>query len=125
MRPPVSVDFTVDETVQPLTEAPCVILSNCLGATLSMWDAQVRDLVRRFRVIRYDTRGHGNSPVALGPYTIDDLVNDVLALLDHLGLRRVHFVGLSLGGMTGLRLAARHSVDLRTRILGGGSLVPL
>lgn len=58
--------------------------------------------------MRYDTRGHGASPVAIGPYTIEDLVDDVVALLDRLGLESAHFVGLSLGGMTGMRLAARH-----------------
>ena len=85
-----------------------MVLSNSLGATMAMWDAQVPELARRFRVLRYDTRGHGHSPVPPGPYTIDDLADDVIALLDHLGLARVHFAGLSLGGMTGIRLAARN-----------------
>jgi len=64
-------------------------------------------LSRHFRVLRYDIRGHGRSPVIPRPSSIDDLADDVVALLDRLGLHQVHFVGLSIGGMTGMRLAAR------------------
>jgi 3-oxoadipate enol-lactonase len=88
-------------------DAPVVVLSTSLGATRAMWDAQVPALAERFRVITYDTRGHGESPVPAGPYTIDDLVDDLLALLDEVGAGRAHVAGLSLGGMTGMRLAAR------------------
>jgi 3-oxoadipate enol-lactonase len=87
--------------------APVVVLSNSLGATRAMWDPQVPALAERFRVITYDTRGHGDSPAPVGPYTLDDLVDDVVALLDRVGARRAHVVGLSLGGMTAMRLAAR------------------
>jgi len=87
--------------------APVVVLSNSLGSTWAMWDANLAALEKRFRVVRYDTRGHGSSPVPDGPYSIDDLADDVLALIDRLGVERAHFVGLSLGGMTGMRLAAR------------------
>jgi 3-oxoadipate enol-lactonase len=72
-----------------------------------MWDPQVPALTEQFRVVRYDTRGHGRSPVPDGDYTIDDLTDDVVALLDRLGVDRVHVAGLSIGGMTALRLAAR------------------
>jgi 3-oxoadipate enol-lactonase len=89
-------------------DAPALVLANSLGATLRMWDKQVEPLTRSFRVVRFDTRGHGGSPVPRGPYTIDDLAGDVVAMLDRLGLERAHFVGLSLGGMTGMRLAACH-----------------
>ncbi|WP_324278088.1 3-oxoadipate enol-lactonase [Blastococcus brunescens] len=88
-------------------DAPVVVLSNSLGATRAMWDPQVPALAERFRVITYDTRGHGRSPVPHGPYSLDDLVDDVVALLDRLGVGRAHVAGLSLGGMTGMRLAAR------------------
>ena len=88
-------------------DAPVVVLSNSLGATRAMWDPQVAALAERFRVIGYDTRGHGESPAPAGPYSSDDLVDDVVALLDRLGVQRAHVAGLSLGGMTALRLAAR------------------
>ncbi|GLW06034.1 3-oxoadipate enol-lactonase [Microtetraspora sp. NBRC 13810] len=86
--------------------APPLLLASSLGTTAAMWDPQVAELAARFRVIRYDHRGHGGSPVPAGPYTIADLGADVLALLDHLGIGRAHFAGLSLGGMTGMWLAA-------------------
>jgi 3-oxoadipate enol-lactonase len=88
--------------------APVVVLSNSLGSTHRMWDAQVAELEKRFRVVRYDTRGHGASPVPDGPYSIDDLADDLIALLDRLDVERAHVVGLSLGGMTAMRFAARH-----------------
>jgi 3-oxoadipate enol-lactonase len=88
-------------------DAPVVVLSNSLGATRGMWDPQVPALAERFRVVTYDTRGHGESPSPSGEYTIDDLTDDVVALLDRLGVERAHVAGLSLGGMTALRLAAR------------------
>ena len=86
-------------------EGPPLVLSNSLGATLQMWNPQVKALSEHFRVIRYDTRGHGGSETPPGPYTIDDVGNDVGDLLDHLGLESAHFAGLSLGGMTGMWLA--------------------
>jgi 3-oxoadipate enol-lactonase len=72
-----------------------------------MWDPQVPRLAERFRVVRYDTRGHGSSPAPAGDATIDDLADDVVALLDRLGVAQAHVAGLSIGGMTGLRLAVR------------------
>ena len=97
----------VSHTVAGPEDAPVVVLSNSLGATRAMWDPQVPALAERYRVVSYDTRGHGASPAPAGPYTLDDLVDDVLALLDRVGAERAHVVGLSLGGMTALRLAAR------------------
>lgn len=98
----------VHHVVTGPADAPVVVLSNSLGSTTSMWDAQADSLAEHFRVVRYDTRGHGGSPVPDGPYDIDDLTDDVIALLDALGIEKAHFVGLSLGGMTGMRLAARN-----------------
>ena len=84
--------------------APVVMLSNSLGTDLAMWEAQMPRLTRDHRVLRYDTRGHGQSAVAAGPCTIERLGRDVVALLDQLALDRVTFCGLSLGGMTGMWL---------------------
>jgi 3-oxoadipate enol-lactonase len=85
--------------------APVLAFSNSLGATLSMWDPQVSAFEKQFRVLRYDTRGHGQSSVTPGPYAIEQLARDVLALLDELKLDRVYFCGLSMGGQTGMWLA--------------------
>lgn len=107
-------------------DAPVVVLSNSLGSTHRMWDAQADALAEHFRVVRYDTRGHGDSPVPEGPYSIDDLTDDVVALLDELGVEKAHFVGLSLGGMTGMRLAARHPerVERLVVLCTGAHLTP-
>jgi 3-oxoadipate enol-lactonase len=85
--------------------APVLVFSNSLGATLSMWDPQIPAFQKQFRVLRYDTRGHGQSSVTPGPYTIERLARDVVALLDQLQLDRVYFCGLSMGGQTGMWLA--------------------
>lgn len=107
-------------------DGPTVLLSNSLGSTHRMWDAQISELEDRFRVIRYDTRGHGDSPVPTGSYTIDDLADDVIALLDRLGVESCHVVGLSLGGMTAMRLAARNPerVDRVVLLCTGAQLPP-
>ncbi|MBA1203474.1 3-oxoadipate enol-lactonase [Pseudomonas capeferrum] len=81
--------------------APVLILSNSLGTNLHMWDTQIPMWTQHFRVLRYDTRGHGESLVSEGPYSIEQLGKDVLALLDALGIARAHFCGLSMGGLIG------------------------
>jgi 3-oxoadipate enol-lactonase len=86
--------------------APVVVLSHSLGTNLSLWDPQAKALEARFRVLRYDIRGHGRSELTPGPYTIEQLGGDVLALLDALSLERVHFCGLSIGGLIGMWLGA-------------------
>lgn len=80
---------------------PVLVLSNSIGTTLHMWDEEVPALSQRYRVLRYDTRGHGGSGVAPGAYSLDRLGRDVLELMDALGIARAHFLGLSLGGFTG------------------------
>ena len=87
-------------------DAPVLVLSNSLGTTLGMWDPQVSALRERFRLLRYDIRGHGGSPAPPGPYAIEDLGRDVISLLDGLGIGRASFCGLSVGGMTGMWLAS-------------------
>lgn len=84
--------------------APVLVFSNSVGTTLAMWDPQIPALASRFRILRYDTRGHGQSEVTPGPYTITQLGRDVVALLDSLSIERAHFCGLSMGGATGMWL---------------------
>ncbi len=97
--------------------APALIFSNSLGANFSMWDPQIPQLQNRFRVVRYDTRGHGQSSVAPGPYSIEQLGRDVLALLEHLKLNRVFFCGLSMGGQTGMWLGLNAADRLHRLVL--------
>jgi 3-oxoadipate enol-lactonase len=88
--------------------APVVALSCSLGTDRSMWDPQLPALGERFRVLRYDLRGHGASPVPKGPYSIADLGSDLIALLDRLELQTVYLCGVSIGGMLSLWTAAHH-----------------
>jgi len=83
-------------------DGPALLLSNSLSSDLSMWDDQVPVWARRFRVIRYDQRGHGGSVVSPPPYTMDRLGRDVVGIMDALGVERAHWCGLSLGGMVGM-----------------------
>jgi 3-oxoadipate enol-lactonase len=98
----------VNYAISGADDAPAVVLSGSLGSDLRMWDAQAAALSDHWRVIRYDHRGHGQSPAPPGPYSLEELGADAVALLDGLGVARAHVVGLSLGGMVGLWLAAHH-----------------
>ncbi|MGY8817789.1 MAG: 3-oxoadipate enol-lactonase [Pseudomonadales bacterium] len=93
-------------------DAPLLVLSNSLGTTLEMWDSQVTAFSEHFRVLRYDTRGHGGSSTTPGPYTIEQLSYDVLALVDSLGVNRFAFCGLSMGGLIGQWLGINASERL-------------
>jgi 3-oxoadipate enol-lactonase len=97
--------------------APVLLLSNSLGTALEMWDPQIPAFAERFRVLRYDMRGHGRSPVPPGPYSIAELGRDVLALLDANGVDRVRFCGLSMGGMTGMWLGCHAPERLEKLVL--------
>ena len=92
---------------------PWLLLCNSLGTDLHMWDAQVPALAQRFRVLRYDRRGHGESTTPPPPYSLADLGGDALALLDALAIERAHFCGLSIGGLVGqwLGIHAGHRFD--------------
>jgi len=90
-------------------DAPSILLSNGLATTHRLWDAQVAFLARRYKVIRYDTRGHGQSDVPAGPYRLEQLVDDALAVLNHFDVAEAAFMGISLGGMTGIGLALAQS----------------
>jgi 3-oxoadipate enol-lactonase len=87
-------------------DAAVLVVSNSLGTTPRMWDDQAPVLLERFRLLRYDHRGHGYSPVPPVPYTIDDLGRDILVLLDRLRIERFSFCGLSVGGAVGMWLAS-------------------
>jgi 3-oxoadipate enol-lactonase len=100
-----------------LADAPVVLLSNSLGTSMAMWDPQMEVLARRFRVLRYDSRGHGASGVPAGSYSLDRLGRDVIELLDAFELAQVDFCGLSLGGMIGQWLGYRAPDRLRRVVL--------
>src|SRR5260370_32603789 len=100
----ISINFEIDGP----ESAPWLVLSNSLMTNLSMWDDQVAELKKSFRIVRYDQRGHGGTQATEGPYSFDLLVADVVALLDALSIKRAHFAGISMGGMTALFLAQRH-----------------
>ncbi|WP_128548131.1 bifunctional 3-oxoadipate enol-lactonase/4-carboxymuconolactone decarboxylase PcaDC [Larkinella soli] len=97
--------------------SPVLIFSNSLGAEMMMWDELVPLLLPYFRVLQYDTRGHGGSEVPPGPYAIDQLGQDVIDLMDRLGIRQAAFCGLSMGGLTGQWLAIHHPDRIRKLVL--------
>jgi 3-oxoadipate enol-lactonase len=98
----------VREDAGPAPDAPVLLLSNSLAASMRMWDPQVPLLTRRYRLLRYDTRGHGESEAPAGDYDFPLLVEDMAAVLDSAGVARAAVMGLSLGGMTALGFALAH-----------------
>jgi 3-oxoadipate enol-lactonase len=98
-------------------DAPTLVLSNSLGTNLSLWDPQLPVFTQRFRVLRYDSRGHGQTSATQGEYSVELLGRDVLQLLDSLNLQRVNFCGLSIGGMTGMWLAVNAPQRLERLVL--------
>jgi 3-oxoadipate enol-lactonase len=110
-----SVDVHHEFTGSP--DSPVLVLAGPLGSTLEIWEPLVDPLAERFRVLRYDHRGHGRSPVPHGSYAIEDLAVDVVTLLDRLGVERAAFCGLSLGGMVGIWLAAHIPERLSSLVL--------
>ena len=100
----ISINYQIDGP----EGAPWLILSNSLLTNLSMWDEQAAELAKSCRVLRYDQRGHGGTQATDGKYSFDMLVADVVALMDALSIKRAHFAGISMGGMTALFLGQRH-----------------
>lgn len=98
-------------------DLPPLVFSNSLGTELRIWDGVVERLAGRYRMLRYDKRGHGLSEVPPGPYSMVDHVEDLTALLDHLGIGRTAIVGLSVGGIIAQGLAARHPERLAALVL--------
>ena len=114
-----SESFNVE--IEGPDDAPVLMLSNSLGTNLHMWDPQMPELTRTFRVVRYDPRGHGASVADEGPYSIATLGRDALAIMDALGLARVHWLGLSMGGMVGQWLLAHAPERIDRAILANTS----
>lgn len=101
-----STDAQIHYSLEGQPSKPPLILSNSLGADISMWDPQMPEFSKSFRVLRSDTRGHGKSSVTSSPYSIEQLAKDVLTLADAMQFERFHFCGLSMGGQIGMWLAA-------------------
>lgn len=97
--------------------APVIVLAHSLGNNLGMWEPQVAALAERRRVLRYDHRGHGGSPRPPGPYTVEQIARDALAVADSIGIERFAFCGISLGGLVGQWLALHEGWRLERLVL--------
>ena len=102
-------------------EGPWLTMSHSLACNLSMWDEQAKLLAGRFRVLRYDTRGHGGSSAPQGPYTLEQLADDAKVLFDALGIQRTHWIGLSMGGMIGQTFALKYPGIYQSMVLADTS----
>lgn len=100
-----------------IKQAPVVVLSHSLACSMVMWHPQLEMLESRFQILRFDTRGHGDSEAPPGSYTLEQLVDDAIGLLDELDVERVHWVGLSMGGMIGQGLALSHPGRFESLVL--------
>jgi 3-oxoadipate enol-lactonase len=109
--------ISIHYTLNGPASAPVVTFSHSLATNLSMWEPQAAALAARYRVLRYDTRGHGGTDAPAGPYSLHQLGEDAAALLRGLGIERTHFVGLSMGGMIGQMLALNSPGMLRSLVL--------
>ena len=112
-----SADAQIHYVLEGQADKPPLILSNSLGADLSMWDPQIREFTKSFRVLRSDTRGHGKSSVTPSPYSIEQLAKDVLAVANSQHFGCFHFCGLSMGGQIGMWLAANAPQRLNKVVL--------
>jgi 3-oxoadipate enol-lactonase len=110
-------DIQINYELSGRDDAPVVMLSHSLASSLVMWNPQLDVLESKFKVLRYDTRGHGDSDAPEGKYTLELLAADAVALMDALGIDAVHFVGLSMGGMIGQNLALDHGNRLKSLTL--------
>lgn len=110
-------DAQIHYSLEGPSETSVLVLSNSLGTNFSMWDPQLQEFRKFFRVLRYDTRGHGKSSVTPGPYSIEQLGRDVLGLADFLKLDLFHFCGLSMGGQIGMWLGVHAAQRLKKLVL--------
>jgi 3-oxoadipate enol-lactonase len=116
--PEIKVDgCNIHVEVEGPERAPVLMLSNSLGTNLHMWDDQAGPFARHFRLVRYDRRGHGKSDAPKGPYSMERLGRDVLAILDQLGIAKINWCGLSMGGMVGMWLGAQAAERIDKLIL--------
>jgi 3-oxoadipate enol-lactonase len=120
-RVAVGEGLSLEVVVEGDQTAPPLVLVHSAGADHGMWDRNVPTLQGRFRLIRYDARGHGRSDVPPAPYTLDDLGTDLVAVLDALGVASAHVVGASLGGLVALWLAVRHPDRVRGAVFAGAA----
>lgn len=109
-------DASLEVRIDGAAHKPWLLLSNSLAADMSMWDPQVATLSTYRRLVRYDTRGHGRSSAPPGPYSFNQLVDDMVGILDHLGIEVADVLGLSLGGMTALGLGLARPERVRNLI---------
>jgi len=98
-------------------EGPWLVFSHSLACNVSMWEPQVKELSKRYKVLCYDTRGHGQSSAPEGAYTLDQLADDAKALLDAAGVKSCHWVGLSMGGMIGQTFQLKYPGIFKTMTL--------
>ncbi len=110
-------DITINFEIEGPEGAPVVTFSHSLAATLAMWELQTPALINSYRILRFDTRGHGRSSLPPGPYTMEKMAADVVGLLDFLGIQKTCFVGLSMGGMIGQVLALRYPQRIEKLVL--------
>lgn len=108
----IEVEYTIDGD-----HGPWLVMSHSLGCDTAMWELQMPALAGRYRVLRYDTRGHGRSEATAGPYTLDQLADDAAALMKHVGIDSAVWVGFSMGGMIGQTLALKHPSLTRAVVL--------
>jgi 3-oxoadipate enol-lactonase len=112
-----SGDATISYEIEGDAHAPALLLINSIGSTREMWARQMSAFTRSYRVIRYDARGHGASSVPHGPYTLEQLGRDALAIIDDVEVPGAHICGLSLGGITALWLGLNAADRVRTLVL--------
>jgi 3-oxoadipate enol-lactonase len=110
-------DVVINYKIEGPGDAPFVTLSHSLATALELWDLQLPVLRGKYRILRFDTRGHGSSSAPPGPYTMEMLAADVIGLLDRLAIGRTHFLGISMGGMIGQVLACRYQDRLKKLVL--------
>lgn len=110
-------DIHIHYELEGPADAPVITFSHSLAAALQLWDPQLPELRNSYRLLRFDTRGHGSSSAPEEDYTMQMLSRDVIGLLDHLNIERTHFVGISMGGMIGQVLAVDYPQRLESLVL--------